>query len=51
MRYVVRVLVVSASGTTQRTFTVKLERRAQPLIREYLHPPTFSQPRSAARNK
>lgn len=51
MRYVVRVLVVDASGTTQRSFTVKVEHRALPLIREYVHPPVFSQPRSAAGNK
>lgn len=51
MRYVVRVLVMNAMGTTQRTYTVELEQRVTPLIREYVHPATFSQPRALASNK
>jgi len=51
MRYVVRVLVMNAAGTTQRSYTVELEHRVPPLLREYVHPATFSQPRAKAGNK
>lgn len=51
MRYVVRVLVMNAAGTTQRSFTIELDHRVRPLLREYVHPTTFSQLRSVAGNK
>lgn len=51
MRYVVRAWVVTAGGTTQRSFTIDVKTAPRPLIKAYVHAPgtretvEFSEPK------